>query len=217
MASSSTRDWPKIGRRVAYALSIGTVTTVAALASYWHQVDVATLAHQPWLLAHTLPLSVDGMLLVATLAMSEDKASGRKPRGWARFGFWAGAAVSVAANITSTLVLYGDVLSIAVSAVAPLILLVVVEIMARPGKPKGSGIPQAPAAAVRVTPEPVQQAQQVVAAEVTRLPVPVSPAPQQHVAVERQPATRSGPAVDRPVMSPLTGRVLMDRAPKVLR
>src|SRR6185369_7685576 len=43
-------------RRVAYVLSLGTVTSVAALASYSHQVDVALLAHQASLLAHTLPL-----------------------------------------------------------------------------------------------------------------------------------------------------------------
>ena len=210
MQSTNKRDWSKIGRRTAYVLSIGTVTGVAALASYTHQVDVATLAHQPGLLAHTLPLAVDGMLLVATLAMSEDKANGRRPRGWARFGFWFGAAVSVAANITSTLVHYGDLLSIAVSAAAPLLLLITVEIMARPGKPRK----EAPAEPIRVTPEPLVQAQQVVTAEAKRLPVPVSPAPQQAQQV-RKPVTRSGPAVDREVVSPLTGRVLTERPPKV--
>jgi hypothetical protein len=207
------RDWATIARRGAYVLSIGTVTGVAALASYEHQVDVATLAHQATLLAHTLPLSIDGMLLVATLAMSEDKANGRKPRGWARFGFWFGAAVSTAANIASTVVHYGDPLSIAWSMVAPIVLLVVVEIMARPGKPKPVEALATAPASVRVVPEPVVQAQQVVAAEVTRLPAPVSPAPQQ--GPERRVSIRSGPMVDRAVVSPLTGRVLTDRAPKV--
>lgn len=213
--STNTRGASFYARRTAYALSIGTVAGVAAWGSYWHQVDVATLAHQAGTLAHTLPLSVDGMLVVATLAMSEDKANGRSPRGWARFAFWLGAIVSVAANITATAVHYGDPLSIAVSMWAPIALLVVVEIMARPGKPKESGTPQAPAAAARVTPEPVvQQAQRVVAAEVSRLPVPVSPAPQRAQAERKQPQ-RSGPVVDREVISPLTGRVLTDRAPKV--
>jgi hypothetical protein len=214
-SNKTPRDWSKIVRRGAYALSIGTVTGVAALASYEHQVDVATLAHQATLLAHTLPLSVDGMLLVATLAMSEDKANGRRPRGWARFGFWFGAVVSVAANVTATLVHYGDPISVAVSALAPLFLLITVEIMARPGKAKPVAVPvEPPAVPVRVTPEPVVvQAEKIVAAEVTRLPVPVSPAPQQ--GTERRVSTRSGPGVDREVISPLTGRVLTDRAPKV--
>lgn len=205
-------------RRIAYALSIGTVSGVAAWGSYWHQVDVATLAHQASALAHTLPLSVDGMLVVATLAMSEDKANGRKPRGWARAAFWLGAAVSVAANIASTAVHYGDPLSIAVSMWAPIALLFVVEIMARPGKLKKPEASEAPAVTARVvpesTPEPVEiQAAQVVDAEVARLPVPVSPAPQRARTV-RKPAARTGPVVAREVRSPLTGNVLLERAPK---
>jgi hypothetical protein len=205
-------------RRIAYALSIGTVAGVAAWGSYWHQVDVATLAHQAGTLAHTLPLSVDGMLVVATLAMSEDKAQGRKPRGWARFAFWLGAVVSVAANIASTAVHYGDPLSIAVSMWAPIALLVVVEIMARPGKLKKPDASEAPDVTARVvpesTPEPVEiQAAQVVDAEASILPVPVSPAPQR-ARMERGPAARRGPVVAREVVSPLTGKVLIERPPK---
>ena len=210
------RDWALIARRIAYVLSIGTVTGVAALASYSHQVDVARLAHQAELLARTLPLAVDGMLVVATLAMSEDKAKGLRPRGWARFGFWLGAAVSVTANVTATAVHYGDAISIGTSMVAPILLLIVVEIMARPGKlPKAKrNAPEAPADTTRVTPEPVlEAAQQVVAAEVSRLPVPVSPAPQQQRPA-RESAARQGPRVDREVRSPLTGRVLTERPPK---
>ena len=201
-------------RRVAYVLSLGTVTSVAALASYSHQVDVALLAHQASLLAHTLPLSVDGMLVVATLAMSEDKAKGLHPRGWARFGFWLGAALSVTANVTATAVHYGDPISIGASVVAPVLLLVCVEITARPGKPRKVGTFGAPADTVRVTPEPVVvEAERVVAAEVTRLPAPVSPAPQR-VGMERSRPDRTGPVVSREVISPLTGRVLTERPPK---
>lgn len=201
-------------RRIAYVLSLGTVTSVAALASYSHQVDVALLAHQASLLAHTLPLSVDGMLIVATLAMSEDKAKGLHPRGWARFGFWLGAALSVTANVTATAVHYGDPISIGGSVVAPVLLLVCVEITARPGKPRKVGTSEAPASSVRVTPERVVvEAEKVVAAEVTRLPAPVSPAPQR-TSMERVRADRSGPVVDRAVISPLTGRVLTERPPK---
>ena len=199
-------------RRIAYVLSLGTVTGVAALASYSHQVDVALLAHQASLLAHTLPLSIDGMLIVATLAMSEDKANGLRPRGWARFGFWLGAGLSVTANVTATAVHYGDPISIGGSVVAPVILLVCVEITARPGKPRKVGTSGAAPAAVRVVPEPVVQAEQVVAAEVTRLPAPVSPAPQR-ADVERVRVDRSGPVARRPAISPLTQRVLTDRPP----
>jgi len=201
-------------KRIAYVLSFGTVTGVAAWASYSHQVDVAVLAHQANSLAHTLPLAVDGMMIVASLAMSEDKSNGRKPRGWARFGFWLGAGLSVTANVTATLVHYGDAVSIGGSVVAPVLLLVCVEIASRPGKPRKVGTSGVPADTVRVTPEPVVvEAERVVAAEVTRLPAPVSPAPQR-VGMERSRPDRTGPVVSREVISPLTGRVLTERPPK---
>lgn len=123
-------------RRNGYIAAIGTVATIAAWGSYRHMADVATIAGQPIEVASTLPLSVDGMLLVATLAMADDKANGRKPRSWARFAFWLGATISVAANIASTVVHNGpNPLSIGVAAWAPIALLVVTEIMAKPGVP----------------------------------------------------------------------------------
>ena len=98
--------------------------------------DVALLGHQPNLLASTLPLSIDGLMVIASLAMAEDKAQRRHPRTWARLAFWFGAVVSLAANIASTAVHHGDPLSIGVAAWPPLALLVVTEIMTRPGTPK---------------------------------------------------------------------------------
>lgn len=122
-------------RRVGYIASIGSVALIAAWGSYRHQLDVATIAGQPIEIASTLPLSVDGMLLVASLAMADDKANFRRPRAWARFAFWLGATVSISANIASTVVHHGwNPLSIGVASWAPLALLVVTEIMARPGK-----------------------------------------------------------------------------------
>ena len=122
-------------RLIAYAASIGLVAGVAAWNSFFHQVSVALWGHQPVFLAYTVPLSVDGMLLVATLAMADDRASGREPRGWARFAFWLGASVSVAANVASTVVEHGwEWLSIGVAMWPPICLLVVVEIMARKGR-----------------------------------------------------------------------------------
>ena len=123
-------------RKIGYAVSIGTVALIAAWVSYRHLREVATVAGQPIEVAAVLPLSVDGMLLAATLAMADDKAEGRQPRPWARFAFWLGATMSVAANIASTVVHNGvKPLSIGVAAAAPIILLVVTEIMARKGRP----------------------------------------------------------------------------------
>lgn len=137
-------------RRLAFGLSFLVVAGVAAVNSYEHMRDVALLGHQPNLLASTLPLSVDGLLVIASLAMAEDKAQRRAPRGWARFAFWFGAVVSIAANIASTAVHHGDLLSIGVAAWPPVALLIAVEIMTRPGKPIESqqhAAPHAPAAA----------------------------------------------------------------------
>ncbi len=127
---------PNIWRRIGYAISFLIVAGVAAYVSYGHIAEVAVLGHQPPLLAKAMPLSVDGLMLIATLAVAEDKAANRRPRGWARFSFWFGAAISTAANIAATAVHYGDPLSIAVAAWSPLALLLAIEIVARPGTPK---------------------------------------------------------------------------------
>jgi len=216
-----------IARRTGYGTSLATVAGTAAYASYGHMKDVALLAHQPAALAAVLPLSVDGMMVVATLAIAEDKAQGRKPRTWARIALALGAVVSVAANITATAAHFGDPLSIAVSAWPPVALFVVVEIMSKRGKllpvpvlpapvapaqvvPVAAPVTPAPATpaapvlpvpvAPPAVPAPVVQAQQVVRQTTANLPIPVSPAP----------AGRR----ERVMVSPLTGRVLMDERPK---
>lgn len=130
--SKRTTFW----RRLGYAISFLLVAGVAAYVSYGHIAEVARLAHQPEGLAKVLPLSVDGLMLIATLAMAEDKAADRKSRAWARVAFWTGAIVSVAANIASTLVHYGpEPLALAVAGWAPIALLLAIEVVARPGKP----------------------------------------------------------------------------------
>lgn len=137
--------WLRTGgsRKVGYFLAIGTVTFVAARISYSHIRDVASSAGQASDVAAMLPLAVDGMLLAASLAMSDDKARGLEPRGWARFGFWFGAGVSLACNVASTIVHTTStglmlVLAVGIAALAPILLLITTEIMARPGKPRKS-------------------------------------------------------------------------------
>jgi len=133
MQSNTRSTW----RRIGYAISFLIVAGVAAYVSFGHIYEVAILAHQPRPLATAIPLSVDGLMLIATLALAEDKAANRMPRGWARAAFWLGAAVSVAANLASTLVHYGpQPLDLAVAGWAPIALLVAIEVVAKPGKPK---------------------------------------------------------------------------------
>lgn len=151
-------EWLKNGgfRSVGYFIAIGTVAAVAARVSYSHIRDVTLIFGQPADVAAVLPLSVDGMLLAASLAMAQDKAKNLRPRGWARFGFWFGANISVLCNAADTLAHARGVIDLArtivpvdilnnqqllglaifVAVLAPLLLLITVEIMARPGKPK---------------------------------------------------------------------------------
>lgn len=128
-------------RRAGYILSFLMVAGVAARVSYSHIRDVALYAGQPAEVALLLPLAVDGMMLIATLAMAEDKAATRNPRGWARTGFWFGAVVSTTANIAATVVQQGwRPISIGVAALAPVLLLWAIEIVAKPGKPKATPV-----------------------------------------------------------------------------
>jgi hypothetical protein len=153
---------------------------VAAWNSYWHMVALAVRAHQDPALAYSLPGSVDGMLLVATLAMAEDKAQGRTPRGWARFAFWLGACVSIAANVASVVVSHGpDPLSIAVSAWPPVALLVVVEIMARPGRAITAAVPAVVPASTAVAEVPALVTELAAPAPVVTLdkPEPIAAQP----------------------------------------
>ncbi len=127
-------NWKTVGRRLGYGSSLLAVGGTAAYTSFGHIAAVARLGHQPPGLAALLPLSVDGMMAVATLAIAEDKAQGRKPRPWARVALALGALVSLSANIASTAVHHPDGLSIAVAAWSPIALFMVVEIMAKRGK-----------------------------------------------------------------------------------
>ncbi len=164
-----------IFRRIGYAASFLVVAGVAAYVSYNHIRSVAVLGHQPGLVAQLLPLAVDGSMLIATLAMAEDKAANRHPRGWARFGFWFGAAVSVTANIAATAVVHPDPLSIGVAALAPTILLISVEVVSRPGKPKSETVSSEPAISVEAQ-TPVQPAAVVTAPAPAEATTEVEPA-----------------------------------------
>ena len=75
---SSTR-----GIRAARNLSAAAVATIAAWSSYYHILHVALRYGERPEVAYGLPASVDGMLVVATIVMVDDKRHGRpvRPRG----------------------------------------------------------------------------------------------------------------------------------------
>jgi hypothetical protein len=84
-----------------------------------------------------LPISVDGMLIVASAAMVEDKRRGHRVRWSARVAFVAGVAASVAANIAAAQATVGARIVAAWPAVA---MLLVVEMLARAKPPADTSV-----------------------------------------------------------------------------
>ena len=194
-------NWKTVGRRLGYGSSLLAVGGTAAYTSFGHIAAVARLGHQPPGLAALLPLSVDGMMAVATLAIAEDKAQGRKPRPWARVALALGALVSLSANIASTAVHHPDGLSIAVAAWSPIALFMVVEIMAKRGKE----IPTATSTPVHATATVGTPAQTVATVN-----VPLAPKP--------RPMPVVVPATARPLpIAPAAPRVAIAAAPRAPR
>jgi hypothetical protein len=114
--------------RIARDVSTVAVAGIAAWSSWSHMVAVALRFGERPEVAYVLPLSVDGMLVVASAAMVEDKRAGRRVRWSARTAFAVGVAASVAANIAAAEPSLGARIVAAWPAVA---LLLVVEMLTR--------------------------------------------------------------------------------------
>ncbi|MBQ1076081.1 DUF2637 domain-containing protein [Micromonospora sp. C31] len=114
--------------RLARDVSTVAVAGIAAWSSWSHMVAVALRFGERPEVAYVLPLSVDGMLVVASAAMVEDKHAGRRVRWSARTAFAVGVAASVAANIAAAEPSLGARIVAAWPAVA---LLLVVEMLTR--------------------------------------------------------------------------------------
>ncbi|WP_446218817.1 DUF2637 domain-containing protein [Micromonospora sp. IBHARD004] len=108
------------------------VAAVAGSASYVHIRDVATNAGEHPGVAAVLPLAIDGLILVATLAMLDDKRHQRRPRLSARVALVFGILATLAANVASA---EATVTARLVAAVPAVSFLLAVEVLARSGKP----------------------------------------------------------------------------------
>jgi len=115
-------------------LAAGVVAGVAAIGSYTHMRDLALDHGQGAFLASLLPLSVDGLLVVASIVMTEDREAGRPASGWARVSFVTGVVASVAANVEAA---PDDAISRLISAWPAVALLLTVEMLI--GKRKSAG------------------------------------------------------------------------------
>jgi len=185
--------------RFARDSSAAIVAGIAGYASYWHQVSVTTLAGERAELAHIIPFSVDGMLVVASIVMVDDRQSGRKPRTSARLFFALGIVASVAANVASA---HPTWLGRLVAAWPAIALLAVVEMLSRKGRRIAETLAQAVVPGSYVVPSEVAT---IVDEAATSLPVPTSPAPAGPRRYHRSSVTAQP---RREATSPLTGNPL---------
>ncbi|WP_238015020.1 DUF2637 domain-containing protein [Dactylosporangium sp. AC04546] len=118
--------------RLAAAAGAAVVAGIAAWASWRHMVEVATTFGEDPLVAKWVPVSVDGMLVVASALMAGDKTNGRRPRISARVAFVVGVAASLAANIAAADPTIGARI---VAGWPPLALFLVVEMLNRTERP----------------------------------------------------------------------------------
>jgi len=114
-------------RRFASLAGALVVAAIAALASYSHMRAVALQYGQPELIADLLPISVDGMMAVATVALGD----GRRNRWSAWLAFWTGVAASVLANVLAA---EPSVVARCISAWPAITFVLVVEVITRGGR-----------------------------------------------------------------------------------
>jgi hypothetical protein len=111
-------------RQLSSRCSAGAVALIAAIASYTHMRGVCLTYGQTPLIATLMPLSVDGLVVVAAIAISD----GREHTWSAWMSFWIGIVASVAANVLAA---HDDLTARIISAWPAVALLLVVEVISR--------------------------------------------------------------------------------------
>jgi Protein of unknown function (DUF2637) len=114
-------------RRLASLAGALLVAAIAALASYSHMRGLAVEYGQPAVIADLLPISVDGMMVVATIALGD----GRRNRWSAWLAFWTGVTGSVIANVLAA---EPSGVARCISAWPAVAFLLVVEVITRGGR-----------------------------------------------------------------------------------
>ncbi len=101
-ARGGWRDGPVTGDRlirVATAAVVCAVAAFAAVVSYSHIYDLGHAHGQDGAAARLLPLSVDGLILAASLVLLHEARNRRGAPGLARLMLWLGIGATVGANI----------------------------------------------------------------------------------------------------------------------
>lgn len=168
-------------RRVATLVGALVVAAIAALASYSHMRGLALRCGQPELIADLLPVSVDGMMVVATVALGD----GRRNRWSAWVAFWTGVAASVTANVLAA---EPSGIARCISAWPAVAFLLVVEVITRGGQGRSGTADAEPAVPDAAQITPAQQP---------------SPEPARRAVLEwptkPEPRTRAGKRKRRPI------------------
>jgi hypothetical protein len=84
--------------RAATAAVVAAVAAFAAVVSYTHVYDLGRAHGQAGTAARLLPLSVDGLILAASLVLLHEARNHRRAPGLARVMLWSGVGATVAAN-----------------------------------------------------------------------------------------------------------------------
>lgn len=130
-------------RRTASIGSALVVAGIAALASYTHMRGLSLHYGQTEAIADLLPISVDGMMVVATIALGD----GRRYRWSAWLAFALGVVASVVANVLAA---QPSAIARCISAWPAVAFLLVVEVITRRGRaavpavepvPEGTSVP----------------------------------------------------------------------------
>ena len=85
--------------RFTTAAGVCAVAAFAALVSYSHIYGLGREHGQDGTAARLLPLSVDGLILAASLVLLHEARNGREAPGLARFMLWLGIGATIGANI----------------------------------------------------------------------------------------------------------------------
>lgn len=97
-AAAAPQDATVGGSRRIAQWSVCVVAAVAAVVSYAHMYELAVQAGEGWR-SWLLPLSVDGLLVVAGMSMYRSRAVGERPTPLAWASLLLGLAASLAANV----------------------------------------------------------------------------------------------------------------------
>ncbi len=84
--------------RVSTAAVVTAVASFAAVVSYSHIYDLGRVHGQAGTAARLLPLSVDGLIVAASLVMLHEARNRRQAPGLARCALWLGIAATLGAN-----------------------------------------------------------------------------------------------------------------------